>query len=97
MAFYQVVNFFYDSDNDNIRIQFTVYSEAQYETANQDDNPYDVYEAQIFLDALKEKIGFIQPESMDGTYPHKVYGRDLGQFPDATVQFPLTDAPASYP
>ncbi|ASR77385.1 hypothetical protein SEA_PARADIDDLES_127 [Streptomyces phage Paradiddles] len=93
MAYYPINQFFYDSETNNIIVQFAVYTEKTYETAEMDD-PYDVIEAELFLDAGKFKIGEYRPAALDGSVTQEFIGRDLGQAPSVTPPNPVPEEPA---
>lgn len=94
MAYYQVTSFYYDAESNNIFVQFATPVEVSYEyDAPAGGGPYDVYEAQIFLDAGTNIVGKYRPGSIDGTFTDKLYGRDSGSTPASTVTNPLEDAP----
>lgn len=93
MSYYPINQFFYDSESNNIRVQFAVYTEKTYDTAEMDD-PYDVVEAELFLDAGKFKIGEYRPAALDGSVTQAFIGRDLGQSPDITPTNPVPEEPA---
>ena len=89
MAFYQITSFYYDESSDNIRVQFVKYKDVEYEVNDPMDLPYDVLEAQIFLDGGKSKIGEYIPASVDGTVEQQYLGRQLGDSPDVVPTNPL--------
>ena len=89
MAFYQITSFYYDDSSDNIRVQFVKYKELEYEVTDPMDQPYDVLEAQIYLDGGKAKIGQYIPASVDETVEQQFLGRQLGDSPDVTPTNPL--------
>lgn len=89
MAFYQITSFYYDDSSDNIRVQFVKYKELEYEVTDPMDQPYDVLEAQIYLDGGKVKIGEYIPASVDETVEQQYLGRQLGDSPDVVPPNPL--------
>lgn len=92
MAYYQISQFYYDSETSNITVQFALVGEPpEYETL-QGDLPYDVVEAQIFLDAGQSKVGQYIPGSADGTIDPQTLGRDIGQSPEEVPDTPLPPA-----
>lgn len=92
MAYYQISQFYYNSETNNIIVQFALVGEApEYET-NAGDLPYDVYEAQIYLDAGQSKVGQYIPGSADGSIDPQTLGRDIGQSPEEEPDVPLPPA-----
>lgn len=90
MAYYQISQFYYNSESNNIVVQFSLVGEppTEYET-NAGDLPYDVFEAEIFLDAGQSKVGQYIPGSADGSIPSQTLGRDIGQSPSEIPDVPL--------
>jgi hypothetical protein len=89
MAYYQISSFYYDNATNNIIVQFVNYKPLEYEVTDPMDQPYDVLEAQIYLDAGKTKIGEYIPASADGTVQIQFLGRQPGQAPDVQPTEPL--------
>lgn len=89
MAYYTISQFYYNSETNNIVVQFSLVGEPpEYETLP-GDLPYDVLEAEIFLDAGQNKVGQYIPGSADGTIPPQTLGRDIGQSPEEIPDVPL--------
>lgn len=95
MAYFQVSSFYYDESTNNIFVQFTVPVDVSYEyDVPEGGGPYDVYEAQIFLDAGHTVVGKFRPAEIDGEVPDRIYGRDSGTKPDDPQPYPIEDAPS---
>ncbi|QNN99250.1 hypothetical protein SEA_FAUST_173 [Streptomyces phage Faust] len=92
MAFYQVTSFYYDESTGNIFIQLAKEAEVSYEHAPEE-QPQDIYEAQIYLDGGTNLVGKYRPSSMDGTITGGHFGRQAGTTPDTTPVQPLENAP----
>ena len=92
MAFFRVTSFYYDETTGNIFIQLAKDAVVSYEHAPEE-QPQDIYEAQIYLDGGTTLVGKSRPSSLDGTIQGGNYGRSAGTAPDATPQHPLEDAP----
>lgn len=91
MPFYNVNGFIYDSETNNIRVQFTRPADVDYDYLPETGPAYEIVEAQIFLDGATVMVGKYYPQSVDGTIPAHVEGRDLGQLPDIEPQTPLPE------
>lgn len=92
MAFFQVTSFYYDESTGNIFIQLAKDVSVTYDHLPEE-QPQDIYEAQIFLDGGTTLVGKYRPSSEDGTVVGGHFGRSAGTAPDATAQHPLEDAP----
>ena len=92
MTYYELNSFWYDSDTNNIVVEFQVPVDVSYELP---DIPgigaTNVFSAQIFLDGQQNLVGKIRPESADGTIAGGSYGRVSG--PGSAEDQPLEDAP----
>jgi hypothetical protein len=92
LAFYQVTSFYYDETTGNIFIQLAKDVDVSYAHLPEE-QPQDIFEAQIFLDGGTTLVGKYRPSSEDGTVTGGHYGRQAGASPDSAVVAPLEDAP----
>lgn len=93
MSFYPITSFWYDSTTNNVVLQFAVDKpdDVPYEYGP-DELPYEIYEAEIFLDANQVLIGKSYPSSLDGTITGEQFGRMLGQDRNVVPNHPLENA-----
>lgn len=92
MAYFNVNSFWYDESTGNIFLQLAKNVDVSYEHLHEE-QPQDIYEAQIFLDGGTTLIGKYRPASVDGEISGGVYGRQSGVSPDTTPVAPIEDAP----
>lgn len=92
MAFYQVTSFYYDESSGNIFIQLAKGVEVSYEHLPEE-QPQDIYEAQIYLDGGTTLVGKYRPASSDESIEGGHFGRSAGTSPDTPSAIPLEDAP----
>ena len=92
MAFYSVTSFWYDDVTGNMFIQLAEEVDVTYEYLPEEE-PLDLYEAQIFLDGSVNLVGKYRPSSTDGTIQGGYFGKQIGVSPDTPEVQPIENAP----
>lgn len=90
MSYHQISGFYYDDDTGNIFVYIPKVVDVSYEHIS-DQDAYDTYEAQIYLDGSSTLVQKFRPPSLDGVVPGGIYGKEAN--PSGQPILPMEDAP----
>jgi hypothetical protein len=68
MALWEITKFYFDTENNNIKLRLALPTEVEYDfDLATNGEPLDYYSGELYLDGAIQKVGSYRPASTDGT------------------------------